>query len=183
MQGKPSIAHQQTAGMATRVRARSRGVRLKSAKAFRGRRLLASDLRVAFLLANEARYRTVERLLGVPRDQANFVTVIGLLVLADAVHEHAARALSAPGGPAPADAVLGSLTLRELLYGLGGPSSRDTPLFGTLITIGVIGGLIRPAVGKSIHGIRSSSQRMQVAFHQRYGHLIGSSQSDASSAR
>jgi hypothetical protein len=149
-------------------------VTLKVAEGLGGAKLLINDMRIGFLVLNEARYRTLERWLGVPREQANLVTAIGLLALADALHEHAQRMANAPEAPTVADAVLGATTLRELLYGVGGPTSRETPLFGTLITIGVIGGLARPVVGRSIGGIKASSHQLRKLFNDRYGQLVGS---------
>jgi hypothetical protein len=138
-----------------------------------GRKLLFGDARVAFLLLNEARYRTLERLFGVGKDQANAATLVVGLVLADALREPAARMLRGPGFPSFGDASIGASALREVVYGIAGPSSRDAPLVGTLIAVGVFGHLARPLVGQAVHGIRDSSRRFHAAFNHRYGHLAG----------
>ena len=137
-----------------------------------GAQLLMSDLRVALLLLNEARYRTIQRLFGVSRDQVNLTTAVAALVLAGAVQERATRALNAPGAPSASDVALGAGVLRELVYGAAGPWSRDTPFFGTLVTIAVLGGLARPAVGASLRSVMSSTRRMRLGFDNRYGQLI-----------
>lgn len=152
------------------------GIALRRLEDTGGARLLVSDMRVAFLLLNEARYRTIQRLFGVSRDQVNLTTAIAALVLAGAVHDRAEQMLNAPGAPSATDAALGAGVLRELIYGAAGPWSRDTPLFGTLVTIAVLGGLAKPAVGVSVRNIRASSRRMKLLFGGRYGHLLARNQ-------
>ena len=124
-------------------------------------------------MVNDARYRTIERLFGVPREQSNLVTLIALAVLAEAAHDKAERVLRGPGGPTRTETALGAGVLRESLKGLAGPASSDTPLFGTLVAIAVLGGLSRPALGRSVRGIRVFSDRTRLSFNHRYGHLIG----------
>jgi hypothetical protein len=48
-----------------------------------GATLLLSDVRVAFMLANHARHRAIERLFGVTPAQSNLATLIVLALLAD----------------------------------------------------------------------------------------------------
>jgi len=62
--------------------------------------------------------------------------------------------------------------LRELVYGAAGPWSRDTPFFGTLVTIAVLGGLTKPVVRASVRSIKDSSRQMRGLFDSRYGRLI-----------
>ena len=137
-----------------------------------GARLLLSDIRVVVLLANEARYRTMEGVLGVPRDQANLVTLVALGTLLEAAHAKTEQLLKAPGPPTRADAALGAAVLKEMLYGLGGSSSRDTPVFGTLVMVGLLGGVSGPAVRRSVRGVRGASHRIRHSFNHRYGHLF-----------
>ena len=138
-----------------------------------GARLLLRDIRIAFLLANEARYRTTERAFGVPRDQANLVTFAALLLLLEAAHDKTEELLRGPGPPTRADAVLGAAALREVLYGVGGSSARDTPLFAALMMLALLGGLSGPALRRSVRGIEVASHRMRHSFNHRYGHLLG----------
>jgi hypothetical protein len=144
------------------------GIRLEDVG---GARLLVSDARVALLLLDEARYRVVRRLFGVSRDQSWLVTLIALALIAEAANAKWDEMVRGPGGPTRADVALGAAVVRELLAGIAGPSSRDTPLVGTLVSIAVLGALVRPAV----HGIRASSHRVRHSFNHRYGHLLPTS--------
>lgn len=156
---------------------REDGLRRGCPEEFGGARLLLSDIRAAFLLANEARYRAIERVLGVPRDRANLVTVIALGMLLQATHEKTEQLLRGPGAPTRTDAVLGAAVLRELLYEVGRPPSRGSPWSDALVIVALLGGLSRPAARRSIRGIRASIQQIGAAFNDRYGHprTLGSS--------
>src|SRR5579863_9294653 len=57
--------------------------------------LLLSDARTAFILINHVRHRALERLFGISPDQANAVTVIGLVLLAETAHDKVGRFLKA----------------------------------------------------------------------------------------
>jgi hypothetical protein len=152
------------------------GLRLDRGEELGGARLLASDVRVASLLANEARHRAIDRVFGVPREQANLLTLIVLGLLLHATHDKIDQLLRGPGPPTRTDAALGGAVVRELLYDLGGPASRNTPLFATLLTFALLAGLSGPAARRSLRGIRASSHRTRVAFNHRYGHLVGRGQ-------
>jgi hypothetical protein len=140
-----------------------------------GARLLVSDVRTALLLLDEARYRAVNRLFGVSREQSWAVTVIALAVLAQAAHDKAEQMVKGPGGPNRADAMLGAAALRELLAGIPGPASRDTPLVATLVAIAMVGAVVRPALSRTAHGIRTATHRARHSFNHRYGHLLPTS--------
>ena len=137
-----------------------------------GARLLVSDVTVALLLVDEARHRVVERLFGVSRAQSWPVTLIALALLASAAHDKSDQLLKGPGGPTRSDVMLGAAGLRELLTWIPGPSSRDTPLVGTLVMVALVGALVRPGVSRAAHGIRTSSHRARLSFNHRYGHLL-----------
>lgn len=136
-----------------------------------GSALFLGDAAGAFLLANEARYRMLEA-FGIRRKDANLATTIGLLMAANAVYERAHRP-SAPKPPtAVADLAIGVGALRETIYGVAGPASRDTPLGGTLVALAVLGGLTRPPLKRGIREIKSSARRLTQTFRGRYGHLV-----------
>lgn len=137
-----------------------------------GARLLISDVRVALLLLDDARYRAVRRLFGVPRDQSWAVTLIALAVLAQAAHEKSDQMGRGPGGPTRADVALGAAVVRELLAAIPGPQARETPFVATLVTIALVGALARPGPSRAAHEIRSSSHRARQSFNHRYGHLL-----------
>lgn len=142
-----------------------------------GTTMLLVDLRGTLMLLNEARCRTVERVFGVPRDQVNLTTAIVALVLAETIHIRA-QGLKPSRRPSVADFAIGVGGLRESIYGVAGPASRDTPLVGTLIAIAILGGLVRPPVIRSFRGIKTSSRRMHTMFLGRYGHLVGQHRRD-----
>ncbi|HET8977427.1 MAG TPA: hypothetical protein VFN87_04665 [Solirubrobacteraceae bacterium] len=133
-----------------------------------GGRLLFYDTRMALLLLNEARYRALEQ-VGVPREQANLVTVVGLGLLAQTVHERVGRVLHAPFAGTPADAVLPLAATRELLYGVAGPASRQTPYFGALVALAVAAHVSGPSIRSTVHSVRSAAQGTRAAFRRRYG--------------
>ena len=131
--------------------------------------LLLRDLRVCLLLANEARYRTLEQFLGISREQANLATLVAGLLLADAARNKAHQLLKAPGAPTLTDAVIGVGVLDGLVRAVGGSSARDNPMFTTLVGIAALGALARPAH----HGIRRVAHRSRASVNRRYGRLIG----------
>lgn len=145
---------------------------LRLAEEFGGGRLLLSDLRVAFLLMNDARHRTVARLFGVSPDQANLVTLIAVMMLAEAAHRKVQRLFSAPSVPSPGDGLVAGASLRELLLGVAGSPARDVPFSGPLLAIAVLGGTVGPTAFKSLRAIGDSSRKMTVGFHHRYGYVV-----------
>jgi hypothetical protein len=142
-----------------------------------GSALFLGDAAGAFLLANEARYRTFEA-IGIRREDANLATAVGLLMLANAVYERAQRPKPPKPQTAVADLSIGVGALRETIYGVAGPASRDTPLGGTLIALAVLGGLARPPLKRGVRDLRSSSRRMTRLFRGRYGHLVNLGRGD-----
>lgn len=138
---------------------------------FGGIRLLISDTRVGLLLLNEARYRSIHRLFGVDRDQSWLVSLVALGVLGHAAHNGLRRIAQGPN-PTSGDLLLGAGALREISYGIGGPSARNVPGFGALVAVGVAGHLARPVLSRSFRDLRISGDRMARAFHHRYGHLL-----------
>jgi hypothetical protein len=137
-----------------------------------GSTLFLSDMRLAFLVANDVRYRVIQGLFRVPRDQVNLATLVGLLVLAEGVGANARLLRGSAHSPSTADNVLGAAMVNELLSAIAGPSSRDAPLVGGLLAIAAIGGVARATVGKSARGVWGSSHKLDLAFHHRYGYLI-----------
>jgi hypothetical protein len=120
---------------------------------------------------NEARYRTVQRLFGVERDQSWLVSLVALGVLGQAAHAGLRRIAQGPG-PSRGDLLLGAGAVKEIAYGIAGPSSRNVPGFGALVAVAVTGHLARPVLARSFRDLRTSGDAMVRAFHHRYGHLI-----------
>ena len=138
---------------------------------FGGARLLVSDVRLALLLLDEARQRVVERLFGVSRDQL-VRDVDRAWKLAQAAHDNSDQMLRGPGGPTRADAGAWSRCARGAARRDPRPSSRETPLVATLLTIAVAGAPVPPALSRTAHGIRTSSHRARLSCNHRYGHLL-----------
>ncbi len=137
-----------------------------------GSNLLLADARTAFLLANAARHRALERLFGISPDQANAVTVIGLILLAQTAHDKVGRFLRAPGPPSLADGAFLDASLRNALRGVAGPTVADAPGLSTLLALAVLGTAARPVASESLRALKSSSHRLTFGFHHRYGYLV-----------
>jgi hypothetical protein len=131
---------------------------------------LETDLRLAFLLLNEARYRTLESVFGLSRDQANLATLVLLSSLAGSAGQRVHRMMSQPPPvPTRGDTVLGVSLMRELVQSIAGPASRDTSTFGTLVAVAAMGGVALPIVRRSIRAAESGLHEVSVAFRHRYG--------------
>jgi hypothetical protein len=109
---------------------------------------------------------------GIPGEHADVATLVAGLLLAQAVHKGAKRLLRVPDLPSAGDAALGASAVRQVVLGVAGPSSDETPLVGTLIAIAVVGKLARPVIDRAVHGMEASAHRMRAAFNRRYGYLI-----------
>jgi hypothetical protein len=134
-----------------------------------GATLLRRDLGMAFELGNEARYRVVERLFGVPREQANIITLIALGMLAQRAHARTRRLLR-PRTPNSGDTLLGAGVAREVLFDIGGPASRQAQYFGALVVFALAAHGFGPAIRNTIHGIRAAAHDVGVSFKHRYSH-------------
>lgn len=137
-----------------------------------GAGVLAGDLEIGFVLINEARYRAMARLFGATREQTNLVTALAMLALAEAMRAKWQRLMSGPATPSIADDMLGAAIFRELLASAAGPTVRDTPQLGTLLTLAFVGRAMGPIVVRSIRGMRDRSQRFNTGFRHRYGYLV-----------
>ena len=134
-----------------------------------GAPLLTNDLRAAFLLLNDARYRTLERLFGVGENEANLLTAVIALMVAD----KAGQRLAAMAWPGLGDVALGLSGARALVEDVAGPSARETPLLASLVTLAVLGASARPAAVWSSRTVKVASHRLRAAFNHRYGDLSG----------
>jgi hypothetical protein len=135
-------------------------------------RLLLSDIRTSFLIANEARHRIISRLFGIPREQENLLTLVAALMMAEAIRERFHRLQETPPLPSFGDGMLEAMSINEALCTVAGPASRQTPMMGALIALALVGHGLRPTVAKALHDLRSSAQFGAVHFHHRYGYLV-----------
>lgn len=114
-----------------------------------------SDPRLAYVLLREARRRTIERTLGVPRDQQFLLTLILLGMAGRAVAVRSQRALNlVPGRPSRNGVLIGSSMLDEAVHLLAGDSTPDAPLVGSMVALALLAALIRPGV----HDIRAAAR-------------------------
>lgn len=139
---------------------------------FGGAKLLFTDARVVRLLIKEGRHRAVARMFGVSEEQELLVTAIALGTLAGAIHRKLAPVLQGPGRPSMSGTVVGASLARESAHAIVGPWSRDTPLFGTMVTLVVLGTISRPVIKVLYHDVRAAAHTARVDFDRRYGHLI-----------
>lgn len=115
------------------------------------------------MLLNEGRYRALERLLGLPRDQANLATLVAVMALGHVTGRRLRRLrLASPSFP---EVAFGSAAIRELMLGPPKPGVPNAPAFSGLAVIAV-GGAAAVAITKSTQGIRGASR----AFIRRYGY-------------
>lgn len=128
-----------------------------------GGRLLVGDLRTISMFVNEGRYRAFERVLGLPRDEANLATAVAILAMAEAMRLRAGR-LRLPL-PSFGELAFGSAAFKEAMLGPPKPGAPAVPMFSGLVAIAAAGTLVAGA-GKSLHGARAASH----AFVHRYGH-------------
>lgn len=130
-----------------------------------GGRLLVSDARTLSLFVNEGRYRAFERVLGLPRDQANLATAVMMVATVDAARRTRGR-LKLPG-PSFGDFVFANAALRELILGPPKPGAPQVPVFGGLLAVAA-GGTIILALGGSLDGVRAAAR----GFVRRYGRHV-----------
>jgi hypothetical protein len=135
---------------------------------FGARRLFLADSRIALAILNYARYRTLERLLGVSREQANVVSVILALGAADAAYETGRRIARGPVLPSAGDTAIGAIALRDAALSLVGPADRKTPLLGTLLAVAMLGGVALPVLRRATARLRAAEHRVREQRIGRY---------------
>jgi hypothetical protein len=137
-----------------------------------GARLLLTDARVVSLLLGAARRRAAARMFGVPLDKTGLVTVIALGALAQALRDKAAPALKGPALPSLGGAVFAGTAGKDVAHLIAGEWSRDTPLFGSVIALVVLGALFRPVLRVSFSDAKTAARKARITFDRRYGHLV-----------
>lgn len=129
---------------------------------------LVVDMRVASLLAGEARRQVVTRVFGVPPEAQSFMTTVILFGAAGAVVRGAvARPLP---HPSRGDALIGAGVLNTALGGLAGPAAAGVPLAGGLIAFAVVAHALRPAVTGSLRSGRALTRATWGTLDHRYVH-------------
>ena len=130
---------------------------------------LESDLRIAFLVLNHARYRVMQDVFGLPRDQVNLASLVLLGMAGGTASARVRRMLSGPALPGPNDTMFGIAAVREVVQSIAGPASRDASMFGTLVAIAAAGGVVIPVARRSVRAVEHGSHRLERAFMHRYG--------------
>lgn len=139
---------------------------------FGGGRLLLSDLRTAFLLANHARLRVIARMFGVSPEQANLLTAVAVLTLAQTAQAKARWLLRGPPVPSLGSGIFAGNAVGDVLRAVAGSPARDTPFAGMLLAAAVLWARGGPATVKSARAISAGSHRAALGFHHRYGYIV-----------
>jgi hypothetical protein len=130
------------------------------------------DARFAVTALNEGRYLALNRVFGVPRKQANLLTVVLALGAADAAYATAQRVVRGPFPLSGSDATMGGILIREGVLGIAGPAARKVPLAGTILTVAMLGALV-PGLRRMVHGIRAAELRVRRQRMSAYTAVTG----------
>jgi hypothetical protein len=130
--------------------------------------LALADARLALGLLNHLRYEALGRVFGVSREQANALTVVMVLAAADGTFEVGRRLGRLRPHVSGADAALAGLAFREAGLSVAGPGLRQIPGLGTLVAIGMLGGIAAPSVRRTITRMRAAEERVRSERIRRY---------------
>jgi hypothetical protein len=130
--------------------------------------LILADSRLAFVVLNELRYRTLGRVFGVSREQANTLTFVLALVGFSGAAEVAGRVVRAPLKLSGKDVVIGGFLGREAAVGVAGPSAAEVSPFATLMTVAVLGGLALPTLRRTVRRVRAAERRLRALRESQY---------------
>ena len=132
-------------------------------------RLLVSDSRLTLSALNYARYRTLHRVFGVSRAEANLLTFVLALAAVDPAARVARRVARAPRALTGAGTGMGGFAVREAALGIAGPGVREGgPLVATLLAAALIGGLAAPGLRRAASRMRAAEHRLRVERERRY---------------
>jgi hypothetical protein len=155
--------------------AREKGTAARRDELF-GARLLVSDVdraladvRVAFLLIDDAYGRVIARVFGTPKGkQTVLVKLIMTSALATVLGGYASRLPRIR--PSVVDTASGGAVLNTALRAIAGAPSQNMPAAGVLIGLALLGRGIRRGIGSTAAG---TSREVHIAVHgaeHRYGH-------------
>jgi hypothetical protein len=131
--------------------------------------LFLADSRLACAVLNHLRYPALNRVFGVPRDQANVLTVVLLLSAADGAYEATRRVTGMRPHVSGTDAAAGAIAMREASLSLAGPSVRAIPGLGALVAFALLGGFAAPALRRAGRRVRAGQQRLRAAEQRMRG--------------
>jgi hypothetical protein len=64
--------------------------------------------------------------------------------------------LNGPAAPSQSDSLLGFAIVNEVLRGIVGAGSGDSPFFGPLVTFALVSASIRPVMRASLRGLKTA---------------------------
>ncbi|MFL5859337.1 MAG: hypothetical protein ACJ780_00935 [Solirubrobacteraceae bacterium] len=128
--------------------------------------LLLEDVRVALLVLNAARYRALERWLGLGRTEANLVTLVAAGVVADSMKKGALR-LTAPSAPGASDFALGAAAAESVLWTVAGRTASGAAPGSLLLTVAIAYKLVGGPARRAARGIARSPFRLRTAVMEQ----------------
>jgi hypothetical protein len=136
---------------------------MEASAGFGTSQLFLTDSRLVLAVLNHLRYEALNRAFGVSREQANVVTAVLLLGVADGAYEATRRVTGMRPQVSGADAALGAVALRDAALGVAGPTVREVPGLGALVAFAILGGLAAPGLRRTAQRLRATEQRLRSA--------------------
>jgi hypothetical protein len=136
--------------------------------AFGAPQLFLSDARLALGILNHLRYDALRWAFGVNREQANVVTFLLVLGVAEGVYEGARRIPRMRLPVSGVDAAIGAVALRDGVLGAAGPAGREIPGFATLAALAALGGIVAPRIRRASARARAAEHRIRAERIRRY---------------
>jgi hypothetical protein len=162
---------------------RQRGRRLASAGQEAGAALLLlEDIRVATLLLNAARYRGLNRWLGLDKTGANVLTIVALAAMVDATQQQATR-INRPKPPAAANVALSAAFTESALRTIGGSTASGAAPASMLLAIALAYKLVGTPTRRAMRGVARSPLRLRTAVMAQAQRLSDAAAAAAAKAR
>ncbi|MGZ4168007.1 MAG: hypothetical protein ACXVFO_15175 [Solirubrobacteraceae bacterium] len=144
--------------------------------------LFLREIRVALLLINAARYRALQRWLGLDKTGANLLTLVAVAAMADAAQRQTTR-LVAPGAPAAADFALSAAVAESALRTLAGQTASGAAPGSLLLTIAIVYKLVGVPGRRALREAARSPLRLRKAVMAQAERLGEAAAAAAASAR
>jgi hypothetical protein len=141
---------------------------METSAGFGPAQLAVADSRLALAVLNHLRYQALNRVFGASREQANVLTAVLLIGAADGAYEAVRRIGGMRLYPSGGTTAFGALALREAALGIAGPSTRQVPQAGTLLALGIVGGLAAPTLRRTAQRLRAAEDRVRHERIRRY---------------
>ena len=135
--------------------------------------IFPSDPRAAFVLLNESRYRTIQGVFGVRRDQVNLMSLVAAMTVAEAVHAKTQRLRRSLRGPTRGDMILGDAFLNGLGQQIMGPSTREVPFLAALIGAAAVGTVAVRVVRRSAQDVKVASREVTRSLRRFFSFEAG----------